>query len=82
MEITYNLTDREIAFLKALAAKETHKNRWSGRSSDDAFIAKWDKEIRIFKDAELTEKKDGGHYDEYWCYGLNAKGLELQKKYL
>lgn len=82
METIYNLTDRETEFLKALAEKPTHKNMWSGRASDDAFIAKWDKEIRIFGDAGLTEKKDGGHYDEYWCYGLNAKGLKLQKKYL
>lgn len=79
MEVQYILTEREKEFLRALKIKTHPVNAWSGRMSDDEFISHWKEEIKSFSDNGLTEKKDDGHFDSYWCYGLNDKGLELQK---
>jgi hypothetical protein len=79
MKIIYQLTDKEKEFLVALNNKtKGQRNGWSGMMEDDNFIKKWGKEIDIFSKNNLTEKKDNGW--GFWRYGLNEKGLELQKE--
>ncbi len=82
MKITYELTAREIKFLIALKSKDYPINAWSGRMSDDSFRSKWKTEIQEFHDRDLCERKDSNSPNTYWTYGLNDKGLELQKNTL
>ena len=81
MELKYELTKDETAFLKALHEKPFPNNRWSGRGCDDDFRRQWRKEIIAFIDNGLTEKKNEDP-EAYWEYGLNINGLGLQENVL
>ena len=78
MKVTFILTIREKNFLIALNNKKKNQGQGTGMMCDDAFNKRWKKEIRTFSNNHLTKKKDGGY--GYWRYGLNTKGLKLQKQ--
>jgi hypothetical protein len=82
MEIKYILTEQEKEFLKELNEKPYPKNKWSGRYSDDDFREKWKSIIETFGELGLTEHKNPGCDGDFWEYGLNKRGLNIQKEYI
>ncbi len=85
MKIDVQLTDQEIAFLKALATKAGRgPNRIFKDKHDAEFRQQWWKEIKEFKEHGILiggNHHIGGEFQGF-CHKLNALGEKLQKEHV